>query len=90
MPCTVTKIEARVFQVTGTIAVIAGKVVNEPFERCFRSRHEAEIVAERTDRQNAEALAYVAEVRAARRAAVEEYLAKRAERPASRQLSLFA
>lgn len=90
MPCIVTKVDARLFQVSGVHAVIAGKIVNEPFERFFRTRREAEIAAERTDRINADGLAYVAEVRAAREQEAREYLARRAARPANQQMDLFA
>lgn len=86
---TVTKIANNRFVVEGVIAVIAEKVVNEPFANVYRTRREAEIAAERSDRINAEALAYVAEIREARAAAAANYRAARAAR-ANTQTEMFS
>lgn len=84
----VEKIENR-YVVTGVIAVIAERRVDEEYSRVFRTRREAEVAAKRLDQQNAEAIEYLAEVRAARLAAVKSYLAARAARGDTGQLSLF-
>ena len=87
---TITKIANNRFLVDGVIAVIAEKIVNEPFATVYRTRREAEIAAERSNRINAEALAYVAEIRAARIKAANDYIAARDARPANTQMDMFA
>lgn len=85
---TVEKIGNR-FVVSGVIAVIAARRVDEEYSRVFRTKTEAERAAARLDQQNAEALAYLAERRAARLEDAAAYLTRRAARPVSTQLNLF-
>lgn len=86
---TVEKIGNR-YVVFGVIAVIAASRVDEKYDRVFRTKAEAERAAARLDRQNAEAIAYLAERRAARLEEARGYLARRASRKvASEQLSFF-
>lgn len=80
----------KVWVISGKYAVVAGKIVNEPFETVYRTEHEATYYARKIDENNVENLAYVAEVEAARRREVAAYLAKReARRSTEIQLSLI-
>ena len=75
------------FMVQVTIAVVAGRVVNEPMWLTYQTRKEAARAVQDQERVNAEALQWVAEVRAARLAEVASYLERRAARSGA-QLSL--
>lgn len=72
-----------------TIAVVAEKVVNETATEIHKTRKAAEYSLAKWDRRNAENLAWLADVRAARVAAANDYLASRAARSVSTQLSFF-
>ena len=71
-----------------TIAVVAGRVVNEAASTVCKTRKAAETEIACWDRRNAENLADLANIRASRKAEVEAYLATRATR-SNAQLSLF-
>lgn len=84
---TVTRLEKHRYLVTGVIAVIRGRIVNEPYARVFVRKARAVDDASYLDRLNVAALAELEEQTAARKADVETYLAKRAARPACAQIS---
>lgn len=85
---TIEKIGTR-YVLTFTIAVFAGKVVNETATEVHATRKAAERSLAKWDRINAENLAWLADVRAARLAAANDYLANRAARAPLAQLSMF-
>lgn len=77
------------YVVTGAIAVVAGRVANEPYRRVHATRRAATVDAETWARINAESLADLAETRAARRTIVRAYLAQRAARRDTGQMPLL-
>jgi len=85
---TIEKIGNR-YVLTFTIAVAAEKIVNETATEVHATRKAAERSLAKWDRINAESLAWLADVRAARVAAAKDYLASRAARSVSTQLSFF-
>jgi len=91
---TETKIEriGKVWFVTGVIAVIGGKIVNEPIRKACKTQKQAEQEVWKIDRMNVLGLEYYRERQAARMRQVSEYMAKRAARAAedARQGSLFS
>lgn len=75
------------FMAKATVAVVAGRVVNEEIWVYGQTRKQVEKELAALERINAEMLAYVAEVRAARLADAKAYLERRAART-STQLGL--
>lgn len=86
---TVAHAAPRRFVVSGVIAVMGGRRVDESYSRTHATRGAAERDAASLDRQNDEAVAHLVEVRTARAAAAKAYIARRASRPAPAQMSLF-
>lgn len=70
----------RIYCGVGEIAVIRGKLVNEPTTAAFRTLRDAEAYCARWNKINVEMVADLAAERADRCAAALRYLAARAER----------
>jgi hypothetical protein len=79
-----TKIEkvGNYWVVTGVWNVIAGKLVNEPYQKVCKTKKQAEHAAYSLDKGNECGLEYYRERQAARMRKVSRYMAIRAERAA--------
>ena len=67
----------------------SGWLLKDDVQVCILRKHEVAAYIAKAERIDAEDKAYAAELLAARKASVSEYLASRDARPASTQISLF-
>jgi hypothetical protein len=91
---TETKIErvGKYWVVTGVINVVAGRLVNEPYQKVCKTRKQAERDVYCLNKGNEFGLEYYREQQAARMRKVSEYMMVRAKRAAedAKQGSLFS